>query len=44
MLEDHAFLINSAPGGLSSRLDQIEVDEETTFRDLRLRIEVRTTA
>ena len=38
--KDHAFLINSMPGGVSERLDELKVDENTTFRRLRRMIEV----
>ena len=38
---DHAFLINSMPGGTSERVEQLKVDEETTFRRVRRLIEVR---
>ncbi|CAM9090882.1 unnamed protein product, partial [Scytosiphon promiscuus] len=38
--QDHAFLINSLPGGTSGRLEQLKVDEETTFRRLRRLIEL----
>lgn len=43
MEEDHAFLINSMPGGASERLEQLKVDEETTFRRVRRLIEVKGT-
>ncbi|CAM9849960.1 unnamed protein product [Pylaiella littoralis] len=39
--EDHAFLINSMPGGASERLEQLKVDEETTFRRVRRLIELK---
>lgn len=38
--EDHAFLINSMPGGTSERVAQLKVDEDTTFRRVRRLIEV----
>lgn len=40
MEDDHAFLINSMPGGTSERLEQFKVDEKTTFRRLRRLVEV----
>lgn len=40
--EDHAFLINSMPGGTSERLEQFKVDEGTTFRRLRRLVEVKS--
>lgn len=40
--EDHAFLINSMPGGTTERLEQLKIDETTTFRRLRRLIEVHT--
>lgn len=40
--QDHAFLINSMPGGKSERLAAFKVDEKTTFRKLRRTIEVMT--
>lgn len=42
MREDHAFLVNSMPGGTSERLDRFRVDEHTTFRRLRRLVEVPT--
>lgn len=38
--EDHAFLIDSMPGGTTERLEGFKVDAKTTFRKLRRRVEV----
>lgn len=38
--KDHAFLVNSIPGGTSDRLDRFSVDAKTTFRKLRRLVEV----
>ncbi|CAM9438741.1 unnamed protein product [Ectocarpus fasciculatus] len=38
--QDHAFLINSMPGGVTERLEQLKIDETTTFRRVRRLIEL----
>ncbi|CAM9646625.1 unnamed protein product [Ectocarpus sp. 4 AP-2014] len=38
--DDHAFLINSMPGGITERLEQLKIDETTTFRRVRRLIEL----